>query len=314
MHTGARTPPRLLVLGALVVVQVLFGLNYVVSKVVVGSFPPLVWASLRIIVSSALMVGLALLMKRPHPTDGRKFFGPLVWLALLGTVINQACFLVGLKHTTASNSAILNTLIPVFTLLVVTIRGQESLGWKRVVGFLFAFAGVLVLRNVEHFTLSDETAFGDLLTLINCLSFALFLSFSRKFIREHDRVWTTAWLFIYGSVGITALAGPDWAVFTWPEMTPRLWGAATFAIVGGTLLTYFLNNWTLAYARSTQVALFVYIQPVVAGVFAWFWLDQPITPRMVAASLLIFMGVILVLRRDSGHDLRDDEHSKGMVA
>jgi drug/metabolite transporter (DMT)-like permease len=81
-----------------------------------------------------------------------------------------------------------------------------------------------------------------------------------------------------------------------PDLSPLLLGSAIFAVVGGTLMTYFLSNWALAHTHSTQVALFVYIQPVVAALFAWAWMGQPITPRMVASSGLVFVGVFLVLR------------------
>lgn len=289
------TPHPRLVLAALITVQVLFGINYVVSKIVVDEFPPLVWASFRIIVSAVIMMAAAFLLKRPHPALTRKFFIPLIGLALLGTIINQACFLVGLHYTTSTNSAILNTLIPVFTLMVVTIRGQEPATFKRVVGFISALLGVLVLRRVEDFTLSDQTLFGDLLMILNCLSYALFLSYSKKFFQENDRMWTTAWLFVYGSFGITAIAAPDIAQFQMPVMTDALLAASVFAIVGGTLLTYFLNNWALAYANSSHVALYIYVQPVITAVLVWWWFDEPITARMVLASLFIFVGMVLGL-------------------
>src|SRR5262245_35281184 len=100
-----RAPSPRLVLVALIVVQVLFGVNYVVSKIVVEHFPPLVWASIRIIIASGIMLGVALATRAPHPKDGAKFFVPLIGYALLGTIINQASFLVGLRHTTSTNSA-----------------------------------------------------------------------------------------------------------------------------------------------------------------------------------------------------------------
>lgn len=288
----------LLVILALVTIQVLFGLNYVISKVVVDAFPPLLWASVRIIIASAVMIAVAVFSRKPPPSDGKRFFIPLIGFALLGMIINQAAFLTGLHYTTAVNSSILNTSIPIFTLLVVTFRGQEQLNFRRFLGFLFSFSGVLVLLKVENFTLSSRTAVGDLLTLLNCLSFAFFLSYSKKFLEAHDRVWTTAWLFIYGSIGLTVLALPDWIRFEWPVMTPLLWACASFAVIGGTLLPYFLNNWSLAHARSSQVALFVYIQPVVASLLAWGWFGQVPTPRTVFASLFIFTGVVLALGRD----------------
>jgi drug/metabolite transporter (DMT)-like permease len=275
------------VLAALIAVQVLFGVNYVISKVVVDHFPPLVWGSMRVVISALFMIGAAILTRRPHPRDGKRFFLPLIVFSLLGIILNQTAFLVGLHYTTATNSAVLNTLIPVFTLMVVTIRGQEPLTLARALGFVSALAGVLVLRKVEEISLSDRTLVGDLLTIFNCFSYALFLSYSKSFLEAHDRLWTTAWLFVYGSVGITLMALPQYATFTMPELTPELLACMAFAIFGGTLGTYFLNIWALAQARASSVALFIYLQPVVATALAWAWHGQAITPRTVLSTLLI---------------------------
>lgn len=286
-------PAKSLVLAALIAVQVLFGINYVVSKIVVGAFPPLVWASIRIIISAIVMVAFAYFSGRKHPAGGKKFFIPLIAYALMGSVINQGSFLVGLKYTTSTNSAILNTLIPVFTLLLVTVRGQEPATMRRIIGFICSFAGVLVVRKVEEFSLSDQTLVGDLLMILNCFSYACFLSYSKKFWEQHDARWSTAWMFIYGSVGLTLLAIPQYMTFQWPEMTAQLWAASIFAVLGATLLTYFLNFWALAHAKSSHVALMIYIQPVITSGIAWYWYGEVVTLRTILASFLIFFGVYL---------------------
>ena len=294
-----KTPPPGLVLAALLAVQILFGLNYVLSKVIVEVFPPLVWASMRIIVSAVIMMVIAFASGTNSPR-GRSFFVPLIGFSLLGIIINQSSFLVGLHYTTATNSAILNTLIPIVTLLIVTIRGQEPLTPRRAAGFLLAFGGVLVIRKVEELSLSNKTLIGDLLTILNCVSYGIFLSFSKPFLERHDRIWTTAWMFTYGSVGITALSIPDWLSFHWPaqSMNMILIGCMAFGVFGATMLTYFLNLWALAYARSSSVAVFIYVQPIVAAALAWSWLGQPVTARTVLSSLMIFAGVVLVLVRE----------------
>jgi len=294
------TAPRpILVLGALLAVQLLFGAGYVVSKVLVGTFPPLVWASLRILVSTVMMVGAAIVWRgwSKSPSSWKDFFKPLIGFALLGMIINQSSFLVGLRHTTSTNSAILNTLIPVFTLAVVTLRGQEKFTLLRGLGFVLALLGVLIMRGVENFSLSDQTFLGDSLTVLNCLSYALFLSYSKHFLEKHDRVWTTAWMFMYGGVGISLLAIPDYLQFTWPQMTPALWACVAFAIVGTTLLTYFLNFWALSYAKSSSVALFIYLQPPIAAVIAYLWMGEPMTLRAFLASGLIFLGMLMGVKR-----------------
>jgi drug/metabolite transporter (DMT)-like permease len=288
-------PSPKLVLAALIAVQVLFGINYVVTKVVISVFPPLLWASFRIIVAALFMLSVALLSGHEHPNDGKKFFKPLIGLALLGIIINQGSFLVGLRYTTATNSAVLNTLIPVFTLLLVTIRGQEKMTGRKMLGFGFALAGVLAIRNLKEISFGNTTWIGDLLTVLNCLSYAFFLSYGKKFLEGHDRFWTTFWLFTYGSVGLTLLGTPDWLSFTWPTLTTPLLACMAFAIIGGTLLTYFLNFWALAHARSSSVALFIYVQPIVATLLAWFWMGQVPTLRTAISSFLIFIGMLLGL-------------------
>lgn len=295
MKSSGVSPSR--VFAALIVVQILFGAGYVVSKQLVGVFPPLVWASVRIIVSTVLMFGIILTARKRPPKVDRKFFISLIGFSLLGMIINQSSFLVGLKYTTSTNSAILNTLIPIFTLLIVTIRGQEPLTSLRVLGFIFALCGVVTIRHIEDFTLSSETFRGDLLTILNCLSYALFLSYSKPFLEKNDKLWTTAWLFLYGSIGITLLAIPDYLEFQWPVMTSALWFCVVFAIVGTTLMTYFLNFWALAHASSSSVALFIYLQPVIAAAIAWYWLGEEITLRTVVASGLIFFGMMMGLGR-----------------
>ncbi len=296
-------PDPFFVYGALVLVQVLFGINYVISKVILQAFPPLVWASFRIIIAASVMLTVAFFWhhkKRP-PLDS-KIFKPLIIFTLLGTIINQTAFLKGLQFTTATNSAILNTLIPVFTLLIVTFRGLEKLTLKRSLGFILALAGVLVMRKIETFSFSDKTLQGDLLTILNCLSYGLFLAYSKEFLQKYDRVWITAFMFTLGSVGITLIALPDWANFQWPTFSPMLIGAMAFSILGGTLITYFLSNWSLAHSKSSSVAIFIYLQPIVAASLAWIWFGQIVSLRTGFASLLILGGVLLVLgvigRRD----------------
>lgn len=290
-------PSSKLIFGVLVLVQILFGINYIVSKVIVAAFPPLVWASFRSVVTVILMGLLVDLMGKRHPVGGRRFFLPLIGFSFLGVIINQGCFLVGLFYTTSTNSAILSTLIPIFTLITVILLGREPLTVPKVIGFFCAFVGVLVLVRVEEFRLSNATVVGDLLTIINGLSFGLYLALSKQFLEKHDRVWVTFWMFLVGSFGISLVALPDWRVFEWPAMTLGLWQCAIYAIVAGTFLTYLLNNWVLAYTEASRVAIFIYLQPVVTTLLAWWYFGETITLRTLAGSGFIFAGVYLATLR-----------------
>lgn len=285
------------VLAALITVQVLFGLNYVVTKLVVDAFPPLVWASIRAIIVAVGLLSIATILRKPRPKLSREFLLPVAGFSLMAVAINQGSFLFGLKLTTATNSAVLNTTIPIFTLAIVTLRGQERMTARRALGFVLGLGGVLVMRKAEDLSLSDATLVGDLLTVLNCLSYSLFLSFGRPFMQKHDPIWVTGFLFAFGSIPLTLVALPEYSHFHIPSLSPQLLGCMTFAALGGTLLSYLLNFWALARVRSSAVALFIYLQPIVAAALAWSWMNEVPTPRTVLASIVIFSGLLLGIAR-----------------
>ena len=282
---------------ALIVVQVLFGVNFITSKIVMQSIPPLLWSSMRVVFSAIGLLILALFSGKPSPAFTKENFRPLAYFAFLSMIVSQTAFQAGLSLSTATNTAIINTLTPVFTLLFVIFSGKESLSWKRFIGFVCAFGGVLAIRGVENYSLSDQTFIGDALTLLNCLGFGLFLTVSKRYVETHDALWTTAWIFILGSVGLIILSIPSLQGFEFPVMTAELLGCMVVSIFGSTLLAYYLNMWALAYLNSSLVALFIYLQPVVASLLAWMIFGEIITIRTIASSLLVFAGIVLATRK-----------------
>jgi drug/metabolite transporter (DMT)-like permease len=138
------------------------------------------------------------------------------------------------------------------------------------------------------------------LNIFNCLIYACFLSFSKKFIEKHDSLWVTAFLFLYGTIGINLIAIPSWMSFTAPAMTGQLWAACAYAVGVGTLAAYFLNFWALKYAKASQVALFIYLQPIIASTIAYLVYGETMSLRVAISSALIFSGMITALSGSYG--------------
>jgi len=283
------------VLAALISIQFLFGMNYVFSKVVLQALPPLLWASLRAMITAVILAGIAIGAKRFNPKHARVAWRELTLFSLLGVSLNQGSFLLGLKYTSAVNSSLINTLIPVFTILMVTLMGQESTSRRREFGFLSAFIGVLLLHNIESFTSDNMTLKGDLLTLFNAIFYSLFLTTSQDFFRRHNYLWATTWIFIFGAVGLFFFSLPDWLAYTWRPLSPEVLLCAALTIVGGTVLPYLLISYTLSQTQPSLVALFIYLQPLVATVLGYLFFRETITLRTIGAGALIFIGVFLAI-------------------
>lgn len=283
---------QVVIYAALILIQVLFGVNYSTSKVIVGKLDPFIWSNARFLIAGFLMLFVTLLARSPHPKMTKAFLLPIIPLSLLGMALGQGLFLLGLKHTTSVNTAIITTSIPILTLLVVVLRKQESITINKLIGFFLAFSGVVFIRDLSQVSFGAETFIGDLMVFLGAFCFALYLCFGKKFLLGHDNLWVTTWMFMISGIFMTLINIPKFSTFVMPELTNVFVGSATFTIIGATLITYFLNNWALKRAPSGNVALFIYLQPVLAGIIGWYFLDEQITLRMVVCSMLIMSGLI----------------------
>ncbi|MHC4512690.1 MAG: DMT family transporter [Planctomycetota bacterium] len=298
-------PSPILVHAALVLVSLLFGLNYVASKVVVDAVPPRAWVFYR--VASAALLLLPLLIWRRHRWPARPLWGWLLLAATLGVCLNQTLFLEGLQRTVPSHSAIVNTSIPILTLTFASAVGQERLTLRKVLAVLVALAGVLTLLEVDR-TLADigqlgAYVIGDLLTLGNAASFSMFIVVMRHLGRRVDPVAATLVCFLMGTAVLGAYSSPVVDSDNLGAMVrPDIWPYAVFAIVGATVLTYLLNNWALGHVESSLVVLYIYVQPIVAT--GWQTLrGAPLPgPRFYVAAVLVCAGILLATlarRRES---------------
>src|SRR6185436_15610653 len=95
------------------------------AKRVTAEMSPLMYASLRAAGAAVLGLGVALALRRRFPS--RADTGKLALWAILGVVINQIFFVEGLYRTTTIHSALLNTAIPVITLLAAVALGREKM-------------------------------------------------------------------------------------------------------------------------------------------------------------------------------------------
>ncbi len=279
---------------ALVFVQVLFAVHYLAAKVVLDAIPAKAWAVLRILPAAALVLGIALV--RGMPRLSARDLGALAFYSIFGVVLNQIFFVEGLARTTPAHSALINTTIPIATILIAAAHGSERLRARRLLGIALSLAGVLVLLRVDRLEARAEWFAGDLLTLANAASFGLFLVISRPVARRMGPVASTAGILAFGSLGIAAAGAGDLARFSVASLPAHVVGLAVFIVLGPTMLTYFLNAWALARVESSQVALYIYLQPVLAAGLSAVFLGESIGPRFFASAALVFAGVFLATR------------------
>jgi drug/metabolite transporter (DMT)-like permease len=214
----------------------------------------------------------------------------IVGLALLGVVLNQTLFLVGLRVTTAFAAAILGATIPVFTAALAIALRIERPSARTAIGIALALAGVLWLTGVGSLDL------GAIAIALNCLSYSLYIVLSKSVLERVGTLTTVTWLFTWGAVTLAPLGGLPLA------LGAVTWGARAWTLVGvmvalPTIVAYAANAWALGRSSPTLVTIYIYLQPLITAVLQWLQLGAPIEARALVAGAFIAAGVGVVATR-----------------
>jgi drug/metabolite transporter (DMT)-like permease len=244
----------------------------VFTKLILASVPAKSWVLFRISGAMIVLLPLAMWLRTKRSLPGLRSWLLLGIASLFGVTLNQILFTEGMVRTTPEHSAVVNSCIPMWTLMVAVIAGQERLNARRVIAMLSALCGVLYLLGLDEMIASKQGGFssatlsGDLLSAANGIVFAIHLVMMRKIGRDIDPWTTTAILFFQGALMIALWSGPNIkaADVTAVTMPPILW-FAIYTILASTVLTYLLNTWALRHTHSSNVALYINVQPIVAA-------------------------------------------------
>ena len=277
---------------ALFTVALLFSANYVVSKLGMREFSPMVFAWTRIAGAAAILAVLA----RNEPPLSREDSRRMAGFAILSVVINAPLFLVGLSMTSVHVAAVLITTIPVFTLAAAIAFGRERASATRIGGIALACAGALLVVGGESFAGTWRSMLGALLIVVNCLSYALYLVLSKPSMARLSAMRVVSRMFAVGTVVLLPIAAWPMMRQDWRSVSSGAWIALALVIAGPTIAAYLLQAWALRHADSSVVAAYTYVQPVLATILGAMFFAETIHPIVIVAAVLIFSGVALAGR------------------
>jgi drug/metabolite transporter (DMT)-like permease len=221
----------------------------------------------------------------------------LIVSSALGLILNQWLFVTGLSMTTAINSTLISTCIPVATFFVGILLATERATWRRTLGIALAAAGVLLLVGPHGGDFSAQTRIGDLLIVSNALCYGVYIAISKNLMMKYSAMTVITWIFIIGTVATLPAGVVSLSRIQVRSIPLIVWFEVAYIIVLPTAGAYFLNAWALARVPPSTVAVYIYLQPLVAFVLAPIVLGEAVGVRAIISTLLIFAGVYLVTRR-----------------
>jgi drug/metabolite transporter (DMT)-like permease len=288
---------------ALLFTVFIWGLNFPIIKVALEPMPPYVVNAFRFAVS-AVVLGAIHGWRTRHTPGGswapmREHGWTVVSLGLLGYVVYQWCFIVGVNATSAGSAALIIASSPMWTAVIARVLGMERLPFGAWGGLGLSLVGTILVvvagHNAPNF--ANDTLFGNGLMLVGAVMWAAYTVFSRPVLKAG--VSATGLAFFGIAIALPVLWGLSATEFDqvdWPNVTPTVWAAILFSGGFSTGIAYAFWNSAVQRVGPSATAIYNNLVPVVALASGVVLIGEAVTLYQLLGGALILGGLLLMRR------------------
>lgn len=276
----------------LLIVQITFGSLPPFTKLTLKYFPPMSIVFFRIF-STAVLFSLVFFLFKRQTIKEKSHFAWFALFGFFGVAGNQLFYLTGISITTAVNAGILVTTIPIFTLIVALILKKEEFRMVKIIGVLIALSGVAYLIDFGRFKL-NENILGDIFILCNSCFYAVYLVISKKMLNIYSSFTVITYVFIFSLFLVAPFTLGSLTKINFSVIPPEGYFALIMVLIAGTFIPYLVVTFALQNTQSSSVAIYSYLQPVIATSLSAMILGEPITLKLLISAIIIIMGVSFV--------------------
>jgi len=267
----------------------LWGSNFVFGSILVQHFPPLFLADVRLLCTSIFLVTYAYYAKK-FVKIGRKEWGLLILLGLVGTLANQTAYFNGLLTTDATTASLILSLTPIVTGALASLFLKEKFTARMMVGASLALIGTFFVVGIGVKLTSSK---GILLIMIAMITFSCSMVITRKLTETIQPFIATVYSTVVGTLFLTpaALLSVDFSSHISHE--GWVWSLLVVTAVLMQGVCAIVWNQQLKIVGTGRAAIFLNLQPFVAMLVGFLLLGSAVTIVQVTGSLLIVAGVIV---------------------
>lgn len=279
---------------AATLVSIIYGVTFTVAKDVMPAFiKPFGFIVLRVGGSAALfwLCGVFVTRQKIDLAD----FPRIVAAALFGVALNMLTFFEGLSLTSPIMASVLMVTTPMIVLILSALITKEKIIGKKALGIMLGLAGtVMLILYGKSVSSGVNEMWGNFLVFVNAVSYGLYLIIVKKLMDKYNPFAFVKWIYLFGFIMVLPFGYNQLMEAQWLAMPADITVKMLFVVVFSTFLTYLLNLLSMKQLKPTTVAVFIYLQPLFATIFAIGLGKDELNFIKLLSALLIFTGVYLV--------------------
>ena len=214
---------------------------------------------------------------------------------LFGVAINQLLFFEGLNLTTPINAAIIMTSNPILVIIMSLLILKEKITLRKGLGIILGIVGASsLILNGGGINLSSDAQIGNLFIFINATSYGLYLVLVKPLMKKYKPITVMFYVFAFGLLLVFPFGIANLYQVNWNDIPTNIYWEISFVVVCTTFIAYLFNSSALKELSPTTVSIYIYLQPILATLFAILRESDSLDKQKIISSAIIFFGVYLV--------------------
>ncbi len=285
---------------SLFLVALIWALNFSVVKSALVEIDPLSFNGLRFILA-ATIIWAVLIYRKQLFTIPKKDWLPLLGMGLLGNIIYQGLFIIGIDYTYAANASVMLGTIPIWVALISHFFNLERMNIFKILGVMAAFGGIvfIVLGGQEPFSLGSDTFVGDLIIIAAAIVWGGYTILSKSFLSRYTPIQFSAIMATIGSVVLFLIGLPNIIQLEWTNISTAAYGGVVYSGLLSIGVAYLIWNYGLQTVGAVHTATYQNLVPVMGLFFGIVLLNEQLTFLQYTGSTLVIAGIILARWRRS---------------
>lgn len=288
---------RNLALLAATAVSVIYGVTFTIAKDVMPEFVEAFGFILLRVGGSVLLFWLVWLFA-PKEKIALADFPRIIAAAFFGVALNMLTFFKGLSYTSPISASVIMVTTPIIVLVLSAIIMKERMLKRKVLGIVLGLVGTAFLilygKSIGD---APKAGLGNLLVFINAVSYGFYLIIVKKLMQQYNAFTFVKWIYTFGFLMVLPFGWQEFEAVNWQMLPTAIYWKIGFVVVFSTFLTYLLNLLSMKELNPSTVAVFIYLQPLFATIFAIGLGKDELSWVKIVSAALIFTGVYLVTQK-----------------
>lgn len=279
------------------IVSLIYGLTFTVAKDVMPAYINAYGFIVLRVFGATILFWLVSFFVKTDKIE-KQDFPRIIACAFFGVALNMLTFFKGLSYTSPITASVIMVCTPIIVLILSSIIMKERMQRRKIFGIVLGLIGTAFLilygKSVGNAT---NASLGNFLVFINAVSYGFYLIIVRKLMDKYNAFSFVKWIYFFGLLMVLPFGFNEFQAVNWQIISTDIYWKIGFVVLFSTFFTYLLNLLSMRELKPTTVAVFIYLQPVFATIFAISLGKDELGFVKIISAVLIFIGVYWVTQK-----------------